>query len=162
MKPWLIEVNDAPSFAASSELDREVKTKVIEQTLEFVNITRAGKKKFDVQQKQQWKQRLWNPTPAKNQKKNHQKGRPSSFTEIDDNTLGKSPSIGVRSDNQYAASEHNNISNSIADSDHNYFSCIFPLGKCKDPVGDGGRKLEISAMIASMSSLCKLEEISSP
>ena len=28
-KPWLLEVNQAPSFATDSELDAQVKTKVI-------------------------------------------------------------------------------------------------------------------------------------
>ncbi len=49
MKPWLLEVNHAPSFGADSELDRIVKAEVITDTLRSVNfdnnrVTKKNKK----------------------------------------------------------------------------------------------------------------------
>lgn len=38
LQPWLLEVNHAPSFAAESELDRVVKTEVLRDSFELLNL----------------------------------------------------------------------------------------------------------------------------
>jgi D-alanine-D-alanine ligase-like ATP-grasp enzyme len=37
-KPWLLEVNQAPSFATDSDLDYDVKSSVISDTFQLLNI----------------------------------------------------------------------------------------------------------------------------
>lgn len=46
LKPWLIEVNSAPSFKGGSSLDTRVKTEVVSETLQLLEMTRARKKKY--------------------------------------------------------------------------------------------------------------------
>ena len=46
LKPWLIEVNSAPSFKGGSSLDKRVKTEVVSETLQLLEMTRARKKKY--------------------------------------------------------------------------------------------------------------------
>jgi tubulin polyglutamylase TTLL6/13 len=37
-KPWLIEINHSPSFATDSPLDKKVKTGVVKDALNLMNI----------------------------------------------------------------------------------------------------------------------------
>jgi hypothetical protein len=42
-KPWLLEVNQAPSFATDSDLDRHVKHKVITDTFNLLGLSKANR-----------------------------------------------------------------------------------------------------------------------
>lgn len=44
-KPWLLEVNQAPSFMADSELDRRVKKAVMMDSFNILGITQANRQK---------------------------------------------------------------------------------------------------------------------
>ena len=44
-KPYLLEVNHAPSFNDDTEVDKHVKTELITDTLRLLNITYANKMK---------------------------------------------------------------------------------------------------------------------
>jgi hypothetical protein len=48
-KPWLLEVNHAPSFACESEVDRVVKSAVLRDSLKIINCTPEGRKKWKQQ-----------------------------------------------------------------------------------------------------------------
>lgn len=50
-KPWLLEVNHAPSFNDDTDVDKEVKTNLLTDTLRLLNITYATKQR--IQNKQQ-------------------------------------------------------------------------------------------------------------
>ena len=39
LKPWLLEVNHAPSLATESTFDQTIKQKLIEDTLRLLNLT---------------------------------------------------------------------------------------------------------------------------
>ena len=39
LKPWLIEVNSMPSFGTDTEMDKEVKTGLIEDTFRLIETT---------------------------------------------------------------------------------------------------------------------------
>jgi len=39
LKPWLIEVNSLPSFASDSPLDRKVKSDLVYETINILNLT---------------------------------------------------------------------------------------------------------------------------
>jgi len=45
-KPWLIEVNHAPSFATDSPLDYEIKKKVLNDSLGLLNISQERREKY--------------------------------------------------------------------------------------------------------------------
>ena len=44
-KPWLLEVNHAPSFQTDSDLDLKVKKAVIMDTFKVLGLNRASRKK---------------------------------------------------------------------------------------------------------------------
>ena len=44
-KPFLLEVNHAPSFNDDTEVDKHVKTELITDTLRLLNITYASKQR---------------------------------------------------------------------------------------------------------------------
>lgn len=44
-KPWLIEVNQAPSFQADSDLDHHVKHSVIIDTMRILGLTQENRQK---------------------------------------------------------------------------------------------------------------------
>lgn len=44
-KPWLLEVNQAPSFQADSELDMRVKKAVIKDSFNILGITQSNRQK---------------------------------------------------------------------------------------------------------------------
>ena len=43
MKPWLLEVNHAPSFNDDTEVDKEVKTNLITDTFRLLDIKYSNK-----------------------------------------------------------------------------------------------------------------------
>lgn len=51
-KPWLIEVNHAPSFRTETDLDRMVKFQVLYDALELVNITPENRRRYKQDEKQ--------------------------------------------------------------------------------------------------------------
>ena len=51
LKPWLLEVNSAPSFCTDSPFDNKVKTKLITDTVKILNIT--VERKLEYQRKEQ-------------------------------------------------------------------------------------------------------------
>ncbi|TMW58018.1 hypothetical protein Poli38472_013492 [Pythium oligandrum] len=85
-KAWLFEVNHAPSFAGDSPLDREVKSALIAQTLDLVDVTNEKKLQFVRQTRSEWTQRLWSTSqkskqPEKDETTNQQSSRPESREE---------------------------------------------------------------------------------
>jgi tubulin polyglutamylase TTLL6/13 len=46
LKPWLIEINHAPSFATDTPLDFKMKKDVIADTIQILGMTHKRKKKF--------------------------------------------------------------------------------------------------------------------
>jgi len=44
-KPWLLEVNQAPSFATESDLDHQVKKKVILDTFSLLGLSKEKRKR---------------------------------------------------------------------------------------------------------------------
>jgi tubulin polyglutamylase TTLL6/13 len=54
MKPWLIEVNHAPSFATESAFDLKIKTNLIEDTFRLQNLSVKKKNNYINQQKMQF------------------------------------------------------------------------------------------------------------
>jgi len=50
-KPWLIEVNQSPSFKADSGLDKRIKEKLIADTLTLLNLSGKRKQKWINQNK---------------------------------------------------------------------------------------------------------------
>ena len=57
-KPWLIEVNQSPSFKTESGLDRKIKKKLVADTLRLLNLSHRRKQKIINQQKANMKQRM--------------------------------------------------------------------------------------------------------
>jgi hypothetical protein len=45
LKPYLLEVNQGPSFTTDAEIDKTVKRKVIFDALSMMNVSAAGRKK---------------------------------------------------------------------------------------------------------------------
>lgn len=45
-KPWLIEVNQSPSFKADSGLDKRIKTQLVTDTLNLLNLSAKRKQKW--------------------------------------------------------------------------------------------------------------------
>jgi len=46
LKPWLIEVNQSPSFATDSAFDFTLKKQVMEDTFKLLNLTPERKQKY--------------------------------------------------------------------------------------------------------------------
>jgi tubulin polyglutamylase TTLL6/13 len=46
LKPWLIEINHAPSFATDTPLDFKIKKDLIADTIQTLNMTFARKRNF--------------------------------------------------------------------------------------------------------------------
>jgi len=46
LKPWLIEVNHAPSLATESPFDLSLKKKVVEDTIRLLNLTMKRKMNY--------------------------------------------------------------------------------------------------------------------
>jgi hypothetical protein len=45
-KPWLIEVNQSPSFGTDSPLDYEVKKAVLRDTFKLLNVSQERRNKY--------------------------------------------------------------------------------------------------------------------
>jgi len=58
LKPWLIEVNHAPSFATESLFDISIKKKLLEDTFRLLNLTNKKKNKILNEQKMQFQRRI--------------------------------------------------------------------------------------------------------
>ncbi|XP_071450337.1 tubulin polyglutamylase TTLL6 [Hetaerina americana] len=58
LQPFLLEVNHSPSFGTKSEVDKEVKTNLILDTFQILNINKMEKKKIIREEKQRCKGRL--------------------------------------------------------------------------------------------------------
>ena len=50
-KPWLIEVNQSPSFKADSGLDKRIKEKLVSDTIKLLNLSTKRKQKWIHQSK---------------------------------------------------------------------------------------------------------------
>ena len=46
LKPWIIEVNHAPSFACDSPLDTKIKRGLLQDTIKLLNLSITKKQKF--------------------------------------------------------------------------------------------------------------------
>lgn len=57
-KPWLIEVNQSPSFKADSGLDRRIKEKLVTDTINLLNLSTKRKQKWISQSKKVIQQRM--------------------------------------------------------------------------------------------------------
>ncbi|XP_059928664.1 tubulin polyglutamylase ttll6 isoform X2 [Gadus macrocephalus] len=58
LKPWLLEVNHSPSFTTDSALDREVKDRLLSDTLVLVNLTACDRRRAEQNQRRQIRARL--------------------------------------------------------------------------------------------------------
>ena len=57
-KPWLIEVNQSPSFKADSGLDKRIKEKLVADTLNLLNLSQKRKQKWIHQYKKVIRERM--------------------------------------------------------------------------------------------------------
>ena len=58
LKPWLIEVNQSPSFKADSGLDRRIKEKLVTDTINLLNLSSRRKTKWINQNRQNIQKRM--------------------------------------------------------------------------------------------------------
>ena len=59
LKPWLIEVNQSPSFKADSGLDRRIKEQLVNDTVNLLNLSTRRKHKWVSQNKQAMQKRMF-------------------------------------------------------------------------------------------------------
>ena len=57
-KPWLLEVNHAPSFSCGSPLDLKIKLELLRNTMRLIHLQAYHKKKFKQEQQQLRQQRM--------------------------------------------------------------------------------------------------------
>nr|CAB3267360.1 tubulin polyglutamylase TTLL7-like [Phallusia mammillata] len=62
LKPWLLEVNRAPSFGGDEKIDQEIKGGVIRDALRLVNIRAGDKRRNIASQKAEAQRRLFRPS----------------------------------------------------------------------------------------------------
>ncbi|KAL0992434.1 hypothetical protein UPYG_G00093260 [Umbra pygmaea] len=72
LKPWLIEVNHSPSFTTDSELDREVKDRLLYDTLVLINLEACNPKKAMEDGRCRARERLLHSTHMKRSKEQSQ------------------------------------------------------------------------------------------
>jgi len=65
LRPWLLEVNVAPSLSSSSPYDKQVKTKLLCDTLHLVGFQIFDRKKVDDDKKKESRHRLLGFEPTK-------------------------------------------------------------------------------------------------
>uniref|UniRef100_H2ZKE6 Tubulin polyglutamylase TTLL7 n=1 Tax=Ciona savignyi TaxID=51511 RepID=H2ZKE6_CIOSA len=65
LKPWLLEVNRAPSFGGDEKIDRDIKGGVIRDALRLVNIRASDKKRNLASQKAEAQRRLFRPSQSR-------------------------------------------------------------------------------------------------
>ena len=58
VKPWLIEVNQSPSFKTESGLDSRIKQKLVADTLRLLNLSHRRKSRIMNHMKQEMKRRM--------------------------------------------------------------------------------------------------------
>ncbi|KAJ8384209.1 hypothetical protein AAFF_G00207570 [Aldrovandia affinis] len=58
LKPWLLEVNHSPSFTTDSRLDREVKDRLLYDTLVLINLGACDRRKITEEERRRVKDRL--------------------------------------------------------------------------------------------------------
>ena len=57
-KPWLLEVNHAPSFSCGSQLDQKIKLELLRNTMRLIHLQAYHKKKFKQEQQLARQQRM--------------------------------------------------------------------------------------------------------
>ena len=57
-KPWLIEVNQSPSFATDSPLDYEVKKQVLRDAFKLLNVNQERRQRFIKMKNKQMAERI--------------------------------------------------------------------------------------------------------
>ncbi|NXO73811.1 TTLL7 polyglutamylase, partial [Phainopepla nitens] len=65
LKPWLLEINRAPSFGTDQKIDYDVKKGVLLNALKLLNIRTSDKRKNLAQQKAEAQKRLYGQGPVK-------------------------------------------------------------------------------------------------
>ena len=60
MRPWLLEINHAPSFSADTPLDFKLKKDLIADTLQVLNMSFKNKKKVLKEEKKGFTSRIMN------------------------------------------------------------------------------------------------------
>jgi len=58
LKPWLLEINQSPSFATDSTFDYALKRKLMEDTFKLLNLTSERKKIYNEQKEKQYFARI--------------------------------------------------------------------------------------------------------
>ena len=58
MKPWLIEVNHTPSFAAETGVDEDIKKELITHALEIVKLSVDNRKRIDKEIKLEMREQI--------------------------------------------------------------------------------------------------------
>jgi tubulin polyglutamylase TTLL6/13 len=58
LKPWLIEVNHAPSLATESPFDLKIKSQLVRDTIRLLNLSPSRKQNYVIQQKKAFQQRI--------------------------------------------------------------------------------------------------------
>jgi len=69
LKPWVLEVNHSPSFTTDSALDREIKDRLITDTLVLVNFSSCDKRKYVEEERRRVRDRLLQKIPKEKDKK---------------------------------------------------------------------------------------------
>lgn len=59
LRPWLIEVNHAPSFSCDSPLDKEIKAELLTRTLSLLCVSAADKRRLRLQRSSEAQSRLY-------------------------------------------------------------------------------------------------------
>ena len=72
LRPWLLEVNVAPSLSSSSPYDKQVKTMLLCDTLHLVGFKIFDRKQLEDDKKKEHKQRLLGFEPTKREKPSQQ------------------------------------------------------------------------------------------
>mmetsp|Transcript_1968 Transcript_1968/g.4897 ORF Transcript_1968/g.4897 Transcript_1968/m.4897 type:complete len:638 (+) Transcript_1968:482-2395(+) len=71
LRPWLIEVNHAPSFRGGAKVDGRIKAGVIRQTLRMLRVTERHKKKLQGRCRKEWEKYMFDqagcapPSPSR-------------------------------------------------------------------------------------------------
>jgi len=58
LKPWLLEVNQSPSFKTDANLDMRIKGQLINDTLKLLNLSHPRKMRYITRARNQLKQRM--------------------------------------------------------------------------------------------------------
>ena len=61
LKPWLLEINQSPSFATDSPLDLSIKQKLMEDTFKLLNMTPEKKAQYLEDGEKEYYERLMLP-----------------------------------------------------------------------------------------------------